>query len=191
MNFDINTIATLMQLLNADKPGNSTENNACNAQKTVSTQSVDKSSVQNAFYAQNGIGEQVRIDFSQNKPKSPLDMLDTGQNPMLSMLKSLNTGKGDMSAILPMIMSLMQKQTQKSTKSEQADINAQNIDTSDGNCTQKSKTDENINAKSAENGVKSDKQKTQRDVFEPVAFAGYEVVSTLAALLTAVRRPCR
>lgn len=199
MNFDANTIATLMQLLNPDKQVGNAENNAYNAQKTVSTQSVDKSNVQNAFYVQNGIGEQVRIDFSQSKPKSPLDMLDTGQNPMLSLLKSLGGGKNDMSSMLPMLMSLMSKPSQKSAKP--CDDNSQSAPTS-----QNGNKKDNITPSNSENSAEgnqnaqkdapySDKKtidkKTQRDVFEPVAFAGYEVVSTLAALLTAVRRPCR
>ena len=199
MNFDANTIATLMQLLNPDKQVGNAENNAYNAQKTASTQSVDKSNVQNAFYVQNGIGEQVRIDFSQSKPKSPLDMLDAEQNPMLSLLKSHGGGKSDMSSMLPMLMSLMSKPSQKSAKP--CDDNSQSAPTS-----QNGNKKDNIPSSNSENSAKgnqnaqkdapySDKKtidkKTQRDVFEPVAFAGYEVVSTLAALLTAVRRPCR
>lgn len=192
MNFDANTIATLMQLLG--RTGSNAENSAQNASKTASTQSVEKTSEQNAFYAQNGIGEQVRIDFSQNKQKSPLDMLDTGQNPMLSLLKSLGSGKSDMSAMLPMIMSLMQKQPTKSAKSEQSTQNDTSVQSADKPCdkpVQKDKAGDNDNIKSAENVAKFDKQKTQRDVFAPVAFAGYEVISTLAALITSTRRPCR
>jgi len=216
MNFDANTIATLMQLLNADKQVGITENNACNTQKTVSTQSVDKSSVQNTFYAQNGIGEQVRIDFQQNKPKSPIDMLDAGQNPMLSMLKSLSGGKNDMSSMLPMLMSLMSKQPQKSAtpctdNSQSAPIsqngtqnnptppfNSQNLSNGNSNGTnnapygnQNTQSNTPFGNQNVPKNAPCDNKKTQRDVFEPVAFAGYEVISTLAALLTAVRRPCR
>lgn len=193
MNFDANTIATLMQLLNADKQVGNAENNAYNAPKTASTQSVDKSNVQNAFYAQNGIGEQVRIDFSQSKQKSPLDMLDAGQNPMLSLLKSLGGGKNDMSSMLPMLMSLMSKPSQKSAKP--CDDNSQSAPTSQND--NKNDTNQPSGSQNSTEGnqdVKKDAcndKKTQRDVFEPVAFAGYEVISTLAALLTAVRRPCR
>ena len=198
MNFDANTIATLMQLLNADKQGGNAENSACSAPKTASTQSVDKSNVQNAFYAQNGIGEPVRIDFSQTKPKSPLDMLDAGQSPMLSLLKSLSGGKNDVSSMLPMLMSLMSKQSKSAKPCED---NSQSAPTSKiGN------NNDNIPPSSFQNSAdgnqnvpkdarysdkKTSDKKTQRDVFEPVAFAGYEVVSTLAALLTAIRRPCR
>ena len=192
MNFDANTIATLMQLLGRN--GSNAENSAQNASKTASTQSVDKTSEQNAFYAQNGIGERVRLDFSQGNQKSPLDMLDVGQSPMLSLLKSLGSGKGDMSAILPMIMSLMQKQPQKSAKSEQStqnDASAQSIDKPCDDSVQKDKAGDDSNIKNARNNAKFDKQKTQRDVFAPVAFAGYEVISTLAALITSTRRPCR
>lgn len=193
MNFDANTIATLMQLLNADKQFGNAENNAYNAQKTASTQSVDKSSVQNAFYAQNGIGEQVRIDFSQSKPKSPLDMLDAGQNPMLSLLKSLGGGKNDMSSMLPMLMSLMSKPSQKSAKP--CDDESQSAPTSqNGNKNDTAPPSNSQNSAEGNQNVKKDAcndKKTQRDVFEPVAFAGYEVISTLAALLTAVRRPRR
>lgn len=192
MNFDANTIATLMQLLGRN--GSNAENSAQNASKTASTQSVDKTSEQNAFYAQNGIGERVRPDFSQGNQKSPLDMLDVGQSPMLSLLKSLGSGKGDMSAMLPMIMSLMQKQPQKSAKSEQStqnDASAQSIDKTCDNRVQNDKAGGDNNIENARNDAKCDKQKTQRDVFAPVAFAGYEVISTLAALITSTRRPCR
>lgn len=136
----------------------------------------------------------MRIDFSQSKPKSPLDMLDAGQNPMLSLLKSLGGGKSDMSSMLPMLMSLMSKPSQKSAKP--CDDNSQSAPTS-----QNGNKKDNIPPSNSENSAEGNQnaqkdapysdKKTQRDVFEPVAFAGYEVVSTLAALLTAVRRPCR
>ena len=195
MNFDANTIATLMQLLNPDKQVGNAENNAYNAQKTASTQSVDKSNVQNAFYVQNGIGEQVRIDFSQSKPKSPLDMLDAGQNPMLSLLKSRGGGKNDMSSMLPMLMSLMSKPSQKSAKpcndNSQSAPTSQNGNIPPSNSENYAECNQNAQKDAPYSDKKTIDKKTQRDVFEPVAFAGYEVVSPLSALLTAVRRPCR
>lgn len=201
MNFDANTIATLMQLLNADKQGGNAENSACSAPKTVSTQSVDKSSVQSAFYAQNGIGEPVRIDFSQSKPKSPLDMLDAGQSPMLSMLKSLSGGKNDVSSMLPMLMSLMSKQSKSAKPCEDNSQSTQKSKNGSQNDAQNGNQDAPMPPSDCQNSANNNpngsstapygNKKTQRDVFEPVAFAGYEVVSTLAALLTAVRRPCR
>lgn len=175
MNFDANTLSMLMQLLNSKQSSQNGETSASNDSKTVSTHNDDKH-VKNAFYAQNGIGEVVNI--SQNSPKPSSDIFDNGQSPLMSMLKTLGGGKNDMSSMLPVMMSLLQKSPQKNLKTD-----------SDVKCAENKPVENGENKKAQDKTCdQREKDKTQRDPFAPVAFAGYEVLSILAALLTSTRR---
>lgn len=179
MNFDANTITMLMQLLNTKQPSANADLNASNAQKPSNTHCDAKSHVQNAFYAQNGIGE--RVYLSQNDGRPPSDVADSAQNPIFSLLKSIQGGNGDASSsMLPMLMSLMQKQPSKNTKAQARATDEKREEV-------KNDSDKPCNDDTSENG-KNAQNKTQRDPFAPVAFAGYEVISTLATLITSLRR---
>lgn len=179
MNFDANTITMLMQLLNSKQPSANADLNASNAQKTSNTHCDAKSHVQNAFYAQNGIGE--RVYLSRNDRQPPSDIADSSQNPVLSLLKTMQGGNGDaVSSMLPMLMSLMQKQPSKTQKTQ---TQSSDKKPDDGENVCDKKPTENM-----QNENKNEQNKTQRDPFAPVAFAGYEVISTLATLITSLRR---
>ena len=75
-------------------------------------------------------------------------------------------------------MSLMQ--SKKPKKEEKNGTNVENdVPSSESRSESNSEQAENV-SKDCEN---IEKEKTQRDVFAPVAFAGYEIVSKLCALM--------
>lgn len=197
MNLDMNAMSMLMQMLSQKNDGQKAQYEPPNA-KNARPRACDDNHIEKpAFALQNGIGEQIRLDFSPPEENHDVknDLLKNlaGQNPMLSLLCNMQNGKADVASMLPLVMSLMQKPKaseqpkaeQKSddkcesmgNKAEQASVNTnRNDDKNDGN---------------TNNKQNSEKEKTQRDPFCPVAFAGYEVISSLYALIKASRRPCR
>lgn len=181
MNFDVNTLASLMQAI---KPSSNGAKDDIPQQKRQGEQSSAKS----PFCAQNGLGEQIRWDTDESggeKKNAFADIMGNlaKQNPMFSLVGAMQGGKGDMSSLLPVIMSLMQP---KSPKSEEKNgTKAKNDAHSSEKRTESSP--EQATAVSRECGNKDseniEKEKTQRDVFAPVAFAGYEILSKLCALM--------
>lgn len=193
MNLDMNTISTLMQLFSQKNDGNMAQTMSqkpSDAQSTPVRAQDDKSIEMPAFVRQNGIGEQIRLDFSkkENQSDTKSDLLKnlSSQNPMLALLGNMQNGKADMASMLPLVMSLMQK--------PKADGKAnQNADAANGADTVNSKDsaeNENCNMRPNESSPLK-KEKPQREIFSPVAFAGYEIISSLYCLLKASRRPCR
>lgn len=112
MNFDVNTLASLMQAI---KPSSNGAKDDIPQQKRQSEQSSAKS----PFCAQNGLGEQIRWDTDESggeKKNAFADIMGNlaKQNPMFSLVGAMQGGKGDMSSLLPVIMSLMQPKSPKS-----------------------------------------------------------------------------
>ncbi len=87
-----------------------------------------------------------------------------------------------MSSLLPVIMSLMQP---KKPKSEEK--NGANVENDTHSSKKRLESSPEQTTVSKECGNKDseniEKEKTQRDVFAPVAFAGYEILSKLCALM--------
>lgn len=191
MNLDMNTISMLMQLLtqkNGDNKAQNTAQEPPNEQYTHVRMQDDKYTETSAFARQNGIGEKTRIDFSnierQNDGKFDFIKNMAAQNPMFALLGNMQNGKADVSSMLPLVMSMMQKsKTEKKNDDSASERNDEN-NKSDA-------ADSSVTASKIENENASLKTETQREVFAPVAFAGYEVVSYLCSLVKASRRPCR
>lgn len=191
MNLDMNTISMLMQLLtqkNGDNKAQNTAQEPPNEQYTHVRMQDDKYTETSAFARQNGIGEKTRLDFSnierQNDGKFDFIKNMAAQNPMFALLGNMQNGKVDVSSMLPLVMSMMQK-----SKTEK-----KNDDSSSERNDEKNKSDaadQSVTASKIENENANLKTETQREVFAPVAFAGYEVISYLCALVKASRRPCR
>lgn len=206
MNLDMNTISMLMQLLSQKNCENKTQNASQeppNAQNSSERTQDDKRSEQSAFARQNGIGEQIKFDFDKHeKPSAQADILKglASQNPMLAMLANMQGGKADIASLLPLVTSIANRQGSKT-----ANLNAQNGSASQN--TQNSYSPQNLqnnsspqntqedlncqNARQSEKETSQNKEKTQRETFSPVAFAGYEVVSRLCRLLKTQRYLCR
>lgn len=202
----MNTISMLMQLLSQKNCENKTQNASQeppNAQNSSERTQDDKRSEQSAFARQNGIGEQIKFDFDkQEKPSAQAEILKglASQNPMLAMLANMQGGKADIASLLPLVTSIANRQGSKT-----ANLNAQNGSASQN--TQNSYSPQNLqnnsspqntqedlncqNARQSEKETSQNKEKTQRETFSPVAFAGYEVVSRLCRLLKTQRYLCR
>lgn len=191
MNLDMNTISMLMQLLtqkNGDNKAQNTAQEPPNEQYTHVRMQDDKYTETSAFARQNGIGEKTRLDFSnierQNDGKFDFIKNMAAQNPMFALLGNMQNGKVDVSSMLPLVMSMMQKsKTEKKNDDSASERNDEN-NKSDA-------ADSSVMASKIENENASLKTETQREVFAPVAFAGYEVISYLCSLVKASRRPCR
>lgn len=191
MNLDMNTISMLMQLLtqkNGDNKAQNTAQEPPNEQYTYVRMQDDKYTETSAFARQNGIGEKTRLDFSnierQNDGKFDFIKNMAAQNPMFALLGNMQNGKADVSSMLPLVMSMMQKsKTEKKNDDSASERNDEN-NKSDA-------ADSSVTASKIENENASLKTETQREVFAPVAFAGYEVISYLCSLVKASRRPCR
>lgn len=191
MNLDMNTISMLMQLLtqkNGDNKAQNTAQEPPNEQYTHVRMQDDKYTETSAFARQNGIGEKTRLDFSnierQNDGKFDFIKNMAAQSPMFALLGNMQNGKVDVSSMLPLVMSMMQK-----SKTEK-----KNDDSSSERNDEKNKSDaadQSVTASKIENENANLKTETQREVFAPVAFAGYEVISYLCSLVKASRRPCR
>lgn len=191
MNLDMNTISMLMQLLTQKNGDNKAQNTAQvppNEQYTHVRMQDDKYTETSAFARQNGIGEKTRIDFSnierQNDGKFDFIKNMAAQNPMFALLGNMQNGKADVSSMLPLVMSMMQKsKTEKKNDDSASERNDEKnkSDACDSSVTESKIENENANLKT----------ETQREVFAPVAFAGYEVISYLCSLVKASRRPCR
>lgn len=191
MNLDMNTISMLMQLLtqkNGDNKAQNTAQEPPNEQYTHVRMQDDKYTETSAFARQNGIGEKTRLDFSnierQNDGKVDFIKNMAAQNPMFALLGNMQNGKVDVSSMLPLVMSMMQKSiTEKKNDDSASERNDEN-NKSDA-------ADSSVTASKIENENANLKTETQREVFAPVAFAGYEVISYLCSLVKASRRPCR
>lgn len=191
MNLDMNTISMLMQLLtqkNGDNKAQNTAQEPPNEQYTHVRMQDDKYTETSTFARQNGIGEKTRLDFSnierQNDGKFDFIKNMAAQNPMFALLGNMQNGKVDVSSMLPLVMSMMQKsKTEKKNDDSASERNDEN-NKSDA-------ADSSVTASKIENENASLKTETQREVFAPVAFAGYEVISYLCSLVKASRRPCR
>lgn len=191
MNLDMNTISMLMQLLtqkNGDNKAQNTAQEPPNEQYTYVRMQDDKYTETSAFARQNGIGEKTRLDFSnierQNDGKFDFIKNMAAQNPMFALLGNMQNGKVDVSSMLPLVMSMMQKSKTEKKNDDSASERNDEKNKSDA-------ADSSVTASKIENENANSKTETQREVFAPVAFAGYEVISYLCSLVKASRRPCR
>lgn len=197
----MNAMSMLMQMLSQKNDGQKAQYEPPSAQNARPPAYDDNHIEKPAFALQNGIGEQIRLDFSPPEEKRDVknDFLKSlaGQNPMLSLLCNMQNGKADVASILPLVMSLMQKPK----ASEQPKTDEKSNGKTAEKCESNGNKSEQTNVRTSKNGNSNDsntnnnqnaeKEKTQRNPFYPVAFAGYEVISSLYALIKASRRPCR
>lgn len=208
---NVDTITSLLKLLQNQKT--STDASTCanqndcadlrqsNSPKTRFNDFGGRLNVKSVFCAQNGIGEEVRFNEPRQERQTDIWDVIAGQNPMLGLLKNIKGSNGDIASLLPMIMSLMQKpptnatQSEKSAKSEKSfrnedenddAINDVNLEKEDNSTSKKSENtcaDMGKEEKHKENVYIPNKEKTQRDIFAPVAFAGYEILCILCSLI--------
>lgn len=193
MNLDMNAMSMLMQMLSQKNDGQKAQYEPPSAQNARPPAYDDNHIEKPAFALQNGIGEQIRLDFSPPEEKRDVknDFLKSlaGQNPMLSLLCNMQNGKSDVASMLPLVMSLMQKP--KASEQPKTDEKCESNGNKSEQTNLRTSKNGNSNDSNTNNNQNAEKEKTQRDPFYPVAFAGYEVISSLYALIKASRRPCR
>lgn len=194
---DINALSTILKMFSGASSMQSMEQNTSHTSKSNAS----------AFAVQNGLGEQVTVDNNQ-KSDTLGEILKnlSGQNPLLGLLGSMQGSNGDLSSLLTLVTSLMNKpKTQTSNndnvkeKHTNCDANAKNQEKTNMDNASNSEI-ENANennsaaddfANACKNGLKDLKEKTQRDLFAPVAFSGYKTMCALYNLIKATRHPCR
>lgn len=174
------------------------------AQYTQSnTQSGQNDTAQNSFGA---------TDDSANNHQSSqnFDASVLSQNPMFALLKMMQSPKKDVNimSMLPTLMSLLKPKTasqQNKTNTDADNSNRSNNSSNDSTAN----VDKNTDADKIENNIDTDshvekndktdfeneknensvpKRKTQSDFFSPIAFAGYELVSSLCKLYLSTKR---
>ena len=203
MNFDVNTISTLMQMFSAMKPP------ASESPKMQDDASVGKGGENVSVFAmQNGLGERVDIGGSkksENKKSSPQGA--AMGNPMAAMLEMMTGskaqgGSGDMlSTLMPMLMNVMggrqtgaqaNKTAQNSSNNFGGDQSVGNQNQSANNQNQRDNSNsrqsssEEVEKSNNKNNCKPKPQPTH-DKYEPIAFAGYTLISALNKLYIAKR----
>ena len=107
MNFDLNMLSTLMQLMGKQpksEPPRGTETPAQTGQRVATS----------SFVLENGIGEKVRLDADNSTPTT------SNANPLAGILELMggkSGGADGMSALMPMLMGLLGKGDQSVKKS--------------------------------------------------------------------------
>ncbi len=212
MNFDVNMINNLMQMMSANKNTNFNANTNINTdtRPSYSHNSANENYKNvSTFASENGIGE--KVDFERqdkgensNNTSNILSMLKgiAPNNPLLQMLGVMggninangnsNGANMDISQMLPLLMSIMGSKA-SNVKSNNVDNNINknenNFDVGNDNIEINVGVDKdkNDNIDIQENAHIDDncqyKTKTQQGLFNPVAFAGYEVLCTLCKLM--------
>lgn len=194
---------------------NSVSNNSQSTQSnSYSTQGNSQSTQSNTQSGQNDTAQNSfsSTDDSANNRQSSqnFDASVLSQNPMFALLKMMQSPKKDVNimSMLPTLMSLLKPKTasqQNKTNTDADNSNTSNNNSNDNteNADKKTNTDNiknNIDTDSRvekkdktdfENGKNENsvpKRKTQSDFFSPIAFAGYELVSSLCKLYLSTKR---
>ncbi len=173
MNFDINMLSTLMQMLGAQK--NKNENTSHEEAADTGERTANKNA--SVFAAQNGLGQRVSFGDSEPKPKRS----NAQANPLSSMLEMMtgntSSGGGDMmSSLMPMLLNMMSGN--KTAAAQSAPKQENKKSDTNGDMAEKTASPPKGNMKT---------QPHSQDKYEPIAFAGYALISTLNKLYTSVR----
>lgn len=217
MNFDANTLSTLMQLMNSQKSRESESNYSANDGSANYYQNTanGQSKPQSVFAVQNGLGQ--RVDFS-GKPENKSQ---SAANPTPSIFDMLS-GKGGsansdmMTNLLPMFMNMMSKPAQvaggankngsQSNQSFEQKLKSamNNASGNDGRVngsgdSADNKTAADTSGETTQSGFGQNNENAQnrqsnrmkssfnRDKYSPVSFAGYALICALNKLYTAKR----
>ena len=213
MNFDINTLSTLMQMMSAQKPRESESVSPAGDSSTNYYQNPanPQGRAQSVFAMQNGLGQRIDLE-----PK-PEKKSQSASNPMSAIFDMMG-GKGGgasadmMSNLLPMFMNMMSKPAQvasDTTKNKHQENKTQgdqsfeqklknamdNVSNNQTGLKQDSPTknsDSDIHKQNMQNkqsnGVKSN---ISRDRYSPISFAGYALICSLNKLYMAKKYELR
>lgn len=172
MNFDLNALANLMQIFQkSQNTGASTrphpQNKPCNAPNSFDKSKGGNLYKNSSFAAQNGLGEEIGVESFSPTEQNQAEK-DGAKSPMENIL-SIMSKKKDIEKMMPAFASIFSKSQPQSpskvTKTEEM---------------------QSENGKSPENPPPNHfKQKENgkpEDLFSPIEFAGYTLVSALNRL---------
>ncbi len=209
MNFDVNTLSTLMQLMNSHRPkepeappSQNVEagdyNNSAYRENGYASQSQSEPMPQQSLFAmQNGLGQRIDLSPKQEKRQTA----QPSSNPMSSlfdMMAGKGTGGGDaLTSLMPMLMNMMganknAQVAQNNASNQQRGSNdlssfeqklKEAKEKADG--AQSSHETNASNKDSGEQAKKHTSIKNSRDRYEPITFAGYTLISSLNKLFVA------
>ena len=185
MNFDANTLSTLMQLLSAIAPTKKAQSDHTRedgyrdfySPNNGNTRNGSNAGVQSVFAMQNGLGERTDL-FGQPETKAQNVSSSNPMSALLEMMAGKQSGGTDMmSTLMPMLMNMMNTKTKTaSAQPSQTNASSDRKEFSDN----VAKYD-NAQNKKIDNSIY---KKTQplKDKYEPIAFAGYSLISALNKL---------
>ncbi len=186
MNFDVNTLSTLMQFMGSAKP---TEN-AKPQEPPAAAQ--DKPMSRSVFAMQNGLGERVDFNDSRQKSESTKQAAPNMQlSSLLEMMSGNKSGKqGDMSAMLPLLMGLMGGRGGQGGNDMSAMLpmlmklmggqNSQQKPAPETNKKEEPKSE--TKPKEQTKDDKPQQAQIKKDKYDPISFAGYAMISALNKL---------
>lgn len=195
MNFDANTLSTLMKLMGAMKPSRPEEREDKYDDRSSEKNANSTASV-SVFAMQNGLGQKVEIGGSKQKSEARRPA-----GPMASILEMMTGGGGSgdsggdmMSTLMPMLMNMMNMKNQPQNQTSKAacennnpknasDNRQSNDEKYNENGSQRTGGSQNKNTTSAD--MKT--QPSRKNMFEPIAFAGYTLISALNKLYAYMR----
>ena len=209
MNFDVNTLSTLMQLMNSQRPkepetppsqnvGGDGYNNSAYRENGYASQSQSEPMPQQSLFAmQNGLGQRIDLSPKQEKRQTA----QPSSNPMSSlfdMMAGKSSGGGDaLTSLMPMLMNMMGA----NKNAQVAQNNASNLQrgSNDRSSFEQKLKESNekadnaqssheTNASNKDSGEQAKKHtsiKNSRDRYEPITFAGYTLISSLNKLFVA------
>ena len=209
MNFDVNTLSTLMQLMNSQRPkepetppsqnvGVDSYNNSAYRENGYASQSQSEPMPQQSLFAmQNGLGQRIDLSPKQEKRQTA----QPSSNPMSSlfdMMAGKGTGGGDaLTSLMPMLMNMMGANKNAQVAQNNAS-NQQHGSNKLSSFEQKLKeakekadsaqSSHETNASNKDSGEQAKKHtsiKNSRDRYEPITFAGYTLISSLNKLFIA------
>ncbi len=181
MNFDINTLSTLMKMMGSMKPTQSDERSR-DPREYAETDNRSGQSSASVFAMQNGLGQKVEFGSEPRKSEPQKNV-----NPMQSILemmtgtKSSDGGSDMMSSLLPMFLNMMGGRNQASA----ASVKPQQPSEQNNTKTEPAANENNKNAADAQKERNTKTQPLKKDKFEPIAFAGYALISALNRLYIA------
>ena len=206
MNFDINTLSTLMQMMGSQKPRESEQHTNIGANYNANYNNYNyagakdpsqmaQNTSQSVFAMQNGLGQRVDIEPKTEKKSS-------SANPMSALFDMMSGGKGGsgdmMSSLMPMFMNMMSSKpakvaggsnNAKETNNDFEQKLKEAMDNASGNDSKQvdnGNNAKNVNNKNNENMQNRQSTQVKRDYphdrYSPISFAGYALICSLHKL---------
>ena len=173
MNFDLNALANLMQILQKPQSGGApthshVQNTPRNAPNPFDRSKCGNLYKNSPFAAQNGLGEEINAESFSSAAQNQDTQNSGAKSPMESIL-SLMSKKNDIEKMMPAFANIYAKSKEQSPAK---------VTKADETTSENGQSPEN----SPQNGFKQKENGKSEDLFSPIEFAGYTLVSALNRL---------